>query len=204
MKRKTLFYTLFLPILLLTLSSIEIRAEGHEDVRISEQSDFRLAAWNIRIMSNKSRTDAELMKIARTLADYDFIAIVELRDEAVLKRTQKILSQMGTAYDYQFSPAVGRGVKERCAFLYKKERVSVVRPGELYPDIADGKDDFIRDPYWATFRAGEFDFSVIAVHVIWGERVAQRKAEVKALADVYTYVQAANGDEDDVVLPPEI
>ena len=109
MKRKTLFYTLFLPILLLTLSSIEIRAEGHEDVRISEQSDLRLAAWNIRIMSNKSRTDAELMKIARTLADYDFIAIVELRDEAVLKRTQRILSQMGTAYDYQFSPAVGRG-----------------------------------------------------------------------------------------------
>ena len=45
-------------------------------------------------MSNKSRTDTELMKIARTLADYDFIAIVELRDEAVLKRTQKILSQI--------------------------------------------------------------------------------------------------------------
>ena len=55
MKRKTLFYTLFLPILLLTLSSIEIRAEGHETVGISEQSDLRLAAWNIRIMSNKSR-----------------------------------------------------------------------------------------------------------------------------------------------------
>ena len=140
------------------------------------------------------------MKIARTLADYDFIAIVELRDEAVLKRTQRILSQMGKMYDYQFSPAVGRGVKERCAFLYKKERVSVIRPGELYPDTADGKDDFIRDPYWATFRAGEFDFSVIAVHVIWGDRVGPRKAEVKALADVYRYVQEANGAEEDVLL----
>ena len=93
MKRKTLFYTLFLPILLLNLSSIEIRAEGHETVGISEQSDLRLAAWNIRIMSHKSRSDAELIEIARTLADYDFIAIVELRDEMVLKRTQKILSQ---------------------------------------------------------------------------------------------------------------
>ena len=170
------------------------------NVGVCRQDELKLASWNIRIMSNKSRTDAELMKIARTLADYDFIAIVELRDEAVLKRTQKILSQMGTAYDYQFSPAVGRGVKERCAFFYKKERVSVIRPGELYPDTADGKDDFIRDPYWATFRAGEFDFSVIAVHVIWGERVAQRKAEVKALADVYKYVQAANGAEEDVLL----
>ena len=200
MKRKTLFYTLFLPILLLTLSSIEIRAEGHEDVGISEQSDLRLAAWNIRIMSDKSRTDTELEAIARTLADYDFIAIVELRDEAVLKRTQRILLQMGKAYQYQLSPAVGRGVKELYAFLYKEDLVSVVSRGELYPDAADGKDDFSRDPYWATFRAGEFDFSVIAVHVIWGDSVGPRKAEVKALADVYQYVQDANGDEDDVLL----
>ena len=104
MKPKTLFYALFLPILLLTLSSIEIWAEGHEDVRVSEQSDLRLAAWNIRIMSNKSRSNTELIEIARTLADYDFIAIVELRDEMVLKRTQKILLQMGKMYDYEFSP----------------------------------------------------------------------------------------------------
>ena len=200
MKPKTLFYTLFLPILLLTLSSIGIRAEGHDGVRVSEQSDLRLAAWNIRIMSHKSRSNAELIEIARTLGDYDFIAIVELRDEMVLKRTQKILLQMGKMYDYEFSPAVGRGVKERYAFLYRSKLVSVVRHGELYPDVADGKDDFSRDPYWATFRAGEFDFSVIAVHVIWGDTVGPRKAEVRALADVYKYVQDANGDEDDVLL----
>ena len=200
MKRKTLFYTLFLPILLLILSSVEIWAEGHKGVRVSEQRDLRLAAWNVRIMSNKSRTDAELKAIARTLADYDFIAIVELRDEIVLKRTQKILSQMGKLYDYEFSPAVGRISKERYAFLYRSKLVSVVRPGELYPDAADGKDDFIRDPYWATFRAGAFDFSVIAVHVIWGNRSGPRKAEVKALADVYRYVQEANGAEEDVLL----
>ena len=161
---------------------------------------MRLAAWNIRIMSNKSRTDAELQQIARTLADYDFIAIVELRDEAVLKRTQRILAAMGKSYQYQFSPPVGRGTKERVAFLYKKDLIRVVRQGELYPDAADGIDHFARDPYWATFRAGNFDFSVIAVHVVWGKHVGPRKAEVKALADVYRYVQDSNGTEDDVIL----
>ena len=54
-----------------------------------DPSALKLAAWNIRIMSNKSRTDAELKAIARTLADYDFIAISELRDEVVLKRDPK-------------------------------------------------------------------------------------------------------------------
>ena len=165
-----------------------------------DPSVLKLAAWNIRIMSNKSRTDTELTQIARTLADYDFIAIVELRDEIVLQRTQRILSQMGKTYDYEFSPAVGRSSKERYAFLYKPSVVSVVKRGELYPDAADSKDNFARDPYWATFRAGEFDFSVIAVHVIWGDRVGPRKAEVRALADVYQYVQEANGDEEDVLL----
>ena len=166
----------------------------------AEHAELKLAAWNIRIMSNKSRTDAELEAIARTLADYNFIAIVELRDEVVLKRTQKILSQLGKTYQYQLSPAVGRGVKERYAFLYEPELVSVVKRGELYPDAVDGKDDFSRDPYWATFRAGEFDFSVIVAHVIWGDRVEPRKAEVRALADVYQYVQDANGVEDDILL----
>ena len=68
------------------------------------------------------------------------------------------------------------------------------------PDAADGRDNFSRDPYWATFRAGEFDFSIIAVHVIWGKTVGPRKAEVRALADVYRYVQDANGAENDVLL----
>ena len=172
--------------------------EGLSEAKV--KSSLSVAAWNIRILSDNSRNDSELHKIAQTLIDYDFIAISELRDEAVLKRTQKILSQMGKMYQYQLSPAVGRGVKERYAFLYKRDLVSVVKQGELYPDAADGKDDFARDPYWATFRAGAFDFSVIVVHVIWGDTVGPRKAEVSALADVYRYVQEANGTEEDVLL----
>ena len=103
--------------------------------------------------------------------------------KSFLKRTQKILSQMGkdVSVSVEFLLS-GAAVKERYAFLYEPELVSVVMPGELYPDAADGKDDFIRDPYWATFRAGKFDFSVIAVHVIWGDTVGLRKAEGKSLS----------------------
>ena len=167
------------------------------------RTELKLAAWNIRILSNNSRNDAELQKIAKTLIDYDFIAITEIRDEKVLKRLQKILSASGAEYGYLMSEPVGRegsSHKERYAFLYYKGLVSVVTGGKLYPDAADGEDDFVRDPYWATFRAGKFDFSVIAVHVVWGDSVADRRAEVMELAEVYTYVQEANGAEDDVLL----
>ena len=151
-------------------------------------------------MSDKSRDDTELQKIAKTLIDYDFVAIVELRDEVVLKRVQKILAQAGRNYAYQISPAIGRGVKERIAFLYDVSFVEVVTQGQLYPDGADNSDDFIRDPYWATFRAGTFDFSIIAVHILWGTRVTDRRKEIVELADVYKYVQDANGAENDVLL----
>lgn len=171
--------------------------------KVSRRSELKLAAWNIRILSDNSRDDAELQKIAQTLIDYDFIAITELRDEKVLKRLQRILSESGAEYGYLISEPVGRegsSHKERYAFLYYKGLVSVVTDGKLYPDAADGEDDFVRDPYWATFRAGKFDFSVIAVHVVWGDNVAKRRAEVMELAKVYLYVQKANGAEDDVLL----
>ena len=180
-----------------------VMPQNQNVVRGSRQPGLKLAGWNIRILSDGSRDDTELYEIAKTLIDYDFIAISELRDEKVLQRIQRILSESGAEYGYLMSNPVGREGsrhKERYAFLYYKGLVSVVKGGEHYPDAADGKDDFVRDPYWATFRAGKFDFSVIVVHVIWGKSVGARKAEVKALGDVYRYVQASNGTEEDVIL----
>ena len=126
--------------------------------QVSRRSELKLAAWNIRILSDRSRDDTELHQIAQTLIDYDFIAISELRDETVLKRIQRILSESDAEYGYLISDPVGRQGsphRERYAFLYYKGLVSVVQDGAFYPDAADGEDDFVRDPYWATFRAGE-------------------------------------------------
>ena len=160
-------------------------------------STFRLAAWNIRIFSNGSRNDDELHHIARVLLDYDFIAIVELRDEVVLTRTEAILEGMGRDYDYVMSPPVGAKVKEHYAFLFDRQIVRVIENGKVFPDPNDA---FLREPYFATFRAGEFDFTAIAVHVIWGDTVNQRRREVQELANVYQAVQAADEDEQDVIL----
>lgn len=158
---------------------------------------FRLATWNIRIFSDNSRSDKELQLIANVLVDYDFIAIVELRDENVLKRTVSMLELMGKDYDYVMSRKVGGKVKERYAFLFDQQIVDVVEDGMVFPDPNDA---FFREPYFASFKAGEFDFTAIAVHVIWGNSVAKRRSEVQELADVYQTVQDINGAEQDVIL----
>ncbi|MBD3180935.1 hypothetical protein GF312_01515 [Candidatus Poribacteria bacterium] len=163
----------------------------------SVSETMRLASWNIRIFSDNSRDDQELGQISDTIMDYDFVAVIELRDEKVLKRTESILNDMGKDYDYQISEPVGRGVKERYAFLYDNTKVTVLESGQIFPDT---EDSFIREPYYATFRAGQFDFTAIAIHVIWGDRVSDRRAEIKKLAEVYNQIQELNGPEQDVLL----
>ncbi len=181
------------------LVETDISKEPVESDTPTEQgiSTFRLAAWNIRIFSDGSRTDDELLHIAKVLINYDFIAIVELRDEVVLMRTEAILVGMGRDYDYVMSPPVGAKVKERYAFLFDSQIVHVIEDGEVFPDP---NDVFLREPYFATFKAGEFDFTAIAVHVIWGDSVNQRRREVQELANVYRAVQAADDAEQDVIL----
>jgi len=158
---------------------------------------LRLASWNIRIFSNNSRDETELRQICQILIDYNFIAMIELRDETVLQRAEAMLATMGRDYDYQISDKVGRGVKERYAFFYDTAIVEVVEAGRIFPDPDD---DFIREPYYATFQSGKFDFTIVAIHIIWGNSVAKRRAEILKLADVYNQIQALNPSEQDVIL----
>ena len=190
---------LFVPICLLAACSERYDSPIPETDVSSDHgtSTVRLAAWNIRIFSDNSRDDRELQLIANVLIDYDFIAIIELRDEEVLKRTENVLKLMGRDYDYLVSRPVGGKVKERYAFLFDQKLVDVLEDGMVFPDPNDA---FLREPYSASFRAGKFDFTAITAHVIWGDSVLPRQREVGELANVYQAVQAMNGAEQDVIL----
>lgn len=154
---------------------------------------FTLATWNVRFLSNGSRDDAELTLIAQIISRYEFVALQEARDTAVLDRLLAMLPD----YTYLASPPVGRGVSERYAFFYRPARVSVVAPAALCPDPDDR---FIREPFVGHFRVDQFDFTVITIHVIFGDSVAERRTEVSALATVVAAVDEHNGPENDVLL----
>ena len=65
--------------------------------------------------------------------------------------------------------------------------------------VSDEKDLFIREPFFAKFKAGNFDFYVISIHIIWGDSISERRAEALLLDDVYLSVQNLN-DENDILL----
>ena len=65
--------------------------------------------------------------------------------------------------------------------------------------FSDKEDLFIREPYIARFKAGNFDFYVISIHTIYGDSINERRAEALLLDDVYLTVQNIN-DENDIIL----
>ncbi len=156
----------------------------------------RIAFWNIRKFSNRSRTDEELERICQVLEKYDMIAIAEVLDVVILRRAVSMLKTMGRDYRYEVSPKVGRGSKEQYAFLYDVSLFEVVKPGQVWPDPSD---HFIREPYYASFRAGNFDFTMVVIHVIYGGGGIGPGDEIPELARVYTSIQGEDRNEQDVI-----
>jgi endonuclease/exonuclease/phosphatase family metal-dependent hydrolase len=88
--------------------------------------------------------------------------------------------------------------------MYRADKVKAVKNFGVYPDA---EDDFIREPFIAMFKTGEFDFYVINIHSIYGDSISERREEARTLAGVYALVQSQDGENDvllmgDFNLPP--
>jgi len=156
-----------------------------------------IATFNIRIFSNNSRDDKELYQICNLLKEFDFIAIQEVRDTEILDRTVSMLkNQFNLNYEYLASPKIGRGVKEIYAFLYRTDKVEYLKESFVF---SDEKDLFMREPFFAKFKAENFDFYVISIHAVYGDSITKRRAEALLLDDIYLTVQNLN-DENDIII----
>ena len=116
----------------------------------------------------------------------------------ILDRTVSMLKyQFNLDYKYLASPKIGRGVKEIYVFLYRTDKVEYLEESYVF---SDEDDLFIREPFFARFKAGNFDFYVISIHTIWGDSISERRAEALLLDDVYLSVQNMNNENDVMLL----
>ena len=104
---------------------------------------------------------------------------------------------MGYTYNYEVSPKVGKAIKEIYAFFYRQDKVTVTQRGKLYTDVID---KFIREPYYASFRSGNFDFTLVTIHALFGNNENERRPEIQELATVYKHIQDENPREQDIII----
>jgi endonuclease/exonuclease/phosphatase family metal-dependent hydrolase len=170
----------------------EIQARIHAAEIPSSRIDetLNIATWNIREFGKTARSEAAIHYIAEILNQFDVVSLVELRDD--LTDLGRVMQILGSYWRVVYSDALpdGGGNHERIAFLYDK-RVAVFqglatkaspprnKNGEEYlPEIS-----WWRSPYLAAFRAGSFDFVILAVHIRWGDSVKARAQEIQTIAD---------------------
>ena len=151
---------------------------------------INLAVWNIREFGKVPRTEPAIHYIAEILNQFDLIAIVELRDN--LQDLSRVLWYLGDTWRVIYSDWIddSGGNKERIAFLFDRRAVThnglaaeidVPRSKKTTEYLAT--QSFWRAPYMCAFRAGNFDFIVIATHARWGNSLDARQAELQMLSD---------------------
>jgi len=151
---------------------------------------LNIATWNIREFGRKRRSQAAIHYIAEVLRQFDVISLVELRDD--LTDLGRVIDILGPYWRAVYSDALrdAGGNRERTAFLYDKRAavftgfaatVSAPRRkadnGEYVPIF-----NWWRQPYMASFCAGNFDFMLLAAHIQWGTS-AGRVKELRSLAE---------------------
>ena len=120
--------------------------------------------------------------ITEAISRFDVVAIQEVkRDVAALRRTLDLLGRDWRA----IVSDVTEGNAERLAVVYNETRV---QPSGLVGEIvlpikpASVEKQFARTPYVASFKAGNTEFVLVSLHVLWGTEPASRLAEITNIA----------------------
>lgn len=171
---------------------------------------INIATWNIREFGKVKRLTPSIHFIAEILGQFDLIAIVELRNN--ISDLRRVMDILGPYWDVVYSDYISDagGNKERIGYLF--DRRAVTFTGLAAEADAPRKKDAItgeyvsalswwRKPYIASFRAGNFDFILIAAHIRWGASEQGRIPELKLLAQ---WIDAKKKDpyneDNDIIL----
>jgi len=168
-----------------------------------EVDSITVASWNMHNLSS-DETEIKLGLISLILSRYDMIVLQEIGKPEVIDQLQQILQEV-FELTYQSKVAtVGKGKKERYAFLWRSDKITLLKEPELYPDPFD---QFERVPYCSYFKTGTFDWGLCTAHILYGKNKEDRRQEVRQLGQVYDHYRNIIQDNDvlfcgDFNLPP--
>lgn len=159
---------------------------------------YSVASFNMLRLGYNNGKDYDA--IACIIRNFSLTGIVELMNETGVVTLKEALEDItGDQWDYIISSrSAGRSTyKEYFGFIWHSDKVALLEDLGFYPEKAD---EFEREPYGAEFRIGDMDLTMVLNHIVYGDSISERRAEVQELAEVYAYFQDLNGDEDDVII----
>ncbi len=146
-------------------------------IPVSKPNNLLLATWNIANFGEQDRQKEHLKMIAEIISWFDLIAIQETKENS--EHFQTVVSLLGKPYKFIFSDTAGNN--ERMAYIYNSSKIIVREevaelaiPPSRYKDIklpgvADKFEGFDRNPYLVSFKVKNFEFSLLNVHLYYGD-----------------------------------
>ena len=175
------------------------RADG---VPARRPDNLLIGTWNIRAFGGLTgkwragakdsplRNLADVCAIAEIVSRFDVVAVQETRDNLTALRT--MMARLGEHWAFIVTD-VGIGRKangERLAYVYDRGRVTASGlAGELVVP-AEGleghgrtvlKRQFARSPYAVSFGVGSQAFTLVTLHVLYGDDASERTGELGAI-----------------------
>lgn len=145
-----------------------------------------IGSWNIRAFDDGVlRMDESYHYIAEIIDHFDICAIQEVKSN--LEPLQRLVKLLGPNWNYFVSDVSTHkgGNNERMAFVYNTDRVFF---RNLIGEIVLAREDLIageqvaRSPFFASFQARWFKFSLCSTHIIYGQDLDLRASEISAIA----------------------
>lgn len=164
---------------------------------------IRIGSWNLCNFSKKR----ELNEISKVAAQFDLLAIQEVRDVESVQNLCKIIG-----YNYRISePECSTDTsahqsgkrKERYAFIWNKN-ISLIDE----PQLISAGQYYVRSPYIAFFKGYNLDFILATIHIVWG-KINDRHLEISHTQQLLNKIISHAGNERDIILcgdfntPPE-
>ncbi|MBC8500621.1 MAG: endonuclease/exonuclease/phosphatase family protein [Nanoarchaeota archaeon] len=166
----------------------------------SSKDSITIASFNIQTFGKSKREKTRVMNIlANILCKFDIMAIQEIRDktETTIEYYVNLSNYVcNNSYrDYIISPQIGRSsYKENYAFIYNPKKVAYVPESSyVYQDI---EDYFEREPFIAQFKANEFDFILVNIHI----KPDNAESEIRKLTEVIIDIKTKFVEEEDIII----
>ncbi len=181
-----------------SLSRAPAAARGHRSPGRgrprAEPIPLRIASWNVRRLGHGTK---DLGAVAEVLQGFDVIAIQEVMTREVTEQLDARLPDHSVLLTDTPTPAQG-SYREYFAFFYRPDRLSPT----FSSYVPDPEQTFVRDPYVACFVAhpGDEELCLMTVHVVWGDRVDDRKREILGLDEALRWARDADHTSSWVVL----
>ncbi len=172
-----------------------------QTAQVPERTDENLiiASYNIKWLG---QAEHQYDSLATIIQHFDICGIVEVKSESALKELVSALEKKtGKDWGYVFGIRTHRPgglYHEAYAALWRRDRGEL---GDgLVSNLWDMEEAFRNDPFFVSFKRGNFDFTLLLVHTRWSDDAdGSRANEVAMVAEYLTWIREFLPERDLVV-----